>query len=65
MTDEQALRELLGSVYVTPRQRAALHRVMVTRGVDRAPFVGNATLGASTVMEEEERHALLGPCGAE
>ena len=76
--DVDILKELLGSVYLTERQKQALGRlisgakleasldhvaarsVLVRRGVSVS---NESTLG--NVVEEDRRHALLGPCGAE
>lgn len=79
--DVEVLRELLGSVYLTARQKQALGRLLG----GRLPFVGDVTKRADRmrnavelyqgralgndveedVVEEDRRHALLGPCGAE
>jgi len=69
--DMEVLRELMTSVYVTPRQRAALGRVV---GGGRQESGVSSQLGAQrraskpeavSVLVEQERDALLGPCGAE
>lgn len=65
--DGAELVELARSVYVTPRQRAALVRALealglggARRGAPRAAFGG-----ADGATFEEQRSQLLGPCGAE
>lgn len=76
MSDMDILKGLLHSVYVTPEQRGALVRAMmaladVPSGHHPPPVVllrrpGRVTGGPSSdVAGEDERHALLGPCGAE
>lgn len=74
MTDAEVLRELMASVYVTPRQKEVLRRTIarmpevpkahVQRAMRRltARLVNVET--EESAVEEDERHALLGPCGA-
>lgn len=68
--DERELRELAASVYVTPRQRVALMNALAQKPacehwgemtIDRAPGEEHR----SDCFDEDRRHALLGPCGAE
>lgn len=76
--DVDILKELLGSVYLTDRQKQALGRLLsgakleaaLDRVAARSVLVrhgvsvsNESTLG--NVVEEDRRHALLGPCGAE
>lgn len=83
--DVDILKELLGSVYLTERQKQALGRVMGVvleqvqldarqlRAVadDRQmPMYVRANAEQAlhhlqSAVEEDRRHALLGPCGAE
>lgn len=66
---EDELRRLMASVYVTPRQREALRRtvqrMVATRGLARPALRARAAEPEDDVIEEDRRHALLGPCGAE
>lgn len=79
-SDIAVLRELCGSVYLTTVQRGALRRLLASREVlrsvsedARVPLSVQAEIDqamahgeeASSAIEEEQRHALLGPCGAE
>lgn len=64
--DRAVLAELVRSVYLTTREREALRRVLGDRGKWRlAPAIARATAAEPGAFEEDERHALLGPCGAE
>jgi hypothetical protein len=85
MSDVNVLKELLGSVYLTERQKQALGRVIgrvleqmsLDTGALRAvaedvkmPLAVRANAEQAlhyreSAVEEDRRHALLGPCGAE
>lgn len=62
--DLGVIADLMVSVYVTPRQKEALRRVVgvVTLAAGRARV---ATAEHRADEDEAKRHALLGPCGAE
>lgn len=64
--DVTVLRELASSVYLTRRQREALARLLGQLGGVRVS-VGLSASGMvmEDVIAEDQRHALLGPCGAE
>jgi hypothetical protein len=73
MKDMVVVRELMRSVYVTGEQREALGRLL--ERVSPKPFVEVRLTGGpvlarvggepESAIEEDRRHALLGPCGAE
>ncbi len=69
MNDRQVLFELLGSVYLTARQKQALAALLRDSSAPREGHSPNwrqvDVIASGTELEEEERHALLGPCGAE
>lgn len=64
MSDREILRDLMQSVYVTPRQREALGRIL---GLPKAARSEDGVKASKRASDEDEakRHALLGPCGAE
>lgn len=63
--DVAVLRELAGSVYLTPRQRLALGRLLARAELGAPMIAGVALSGGGTPEEETQRRALLGPCGVE
>lgn len=65
--DVVVLRELAGSVYLTRRQREALARLLGRELGGARVRVGLPAGGMAMedVIAEDQRNALLGPCGAE